>query len=129
MKVLLVDDNLVNLKVARGILKRLGVVPDTANNGAEAVAKWETTPYDLILMDCMMPEMDGFEATHLIRKAEGTDRHTPIVAMTANAMAGDRERCLIAGMDEYVSKPIKAKDLRAAVEKALAAQPPHTVTS
>jgi len=116
LKVLLVDDNLVNVKVATGILRKLGITPEVATNGIEAVKAWQEGQYDIILMDCMMPEMDGFEATRRIRKAE-TDTHVSIIAMTANAMEGDRENCLQSGMDDYVAKPIKVKELRAAIEK------------
>ena len=85
---------------------------DVVANGQEAVIAHERSPYPLIFMDCQMPEVDGFEATGLIRKKEGRSTRTPIVAMTANAMQGDRERCLAAGMDDYVAKPIRTKDLQ-----------------
>ena len=116
LKVLLVEDNEINQKVACSILRKLGIAPSLANNGYEAVVAWERGDFDLILMDCMMPEMDGFEATRRIRSRE-TDTHIPIVAMTANAMAGDREQCLIAGMDDYVAKPVKIDRLRQAIDK------------
>ncbi len=115
LKVLLVDDNLINRKVANGLLRRLKIEPDMATNGLEAVAAWQQGDYDLILMDCMMPEMDGFEATRKIRQQEQND-HVAIVAMTANAMEGDREQCLAAGMDEYVAKPVKIDKLRTAID-------------
>ncbi len=116
LNVLLVEDNAINQKVALGILKKLGIEADVVGDGQEAVAAWERGNYDLILMDCMMPTMDGFEATRRIRAAE-TDAHIAIIAMTANAMEGDRERCLQAGMDDYVSKPVKIHVLRAAIEQ------------
>jgi len=116
LKVLLVEDNEINQKVACSILGKLGIAPSLATNGHEAVAAWEQGDFDLILMDCMMPEMDGFEATRQIRSRE-TDAHIPIVAMTANAMAGDREQCGIAGMDDYVAKPVKIDLLRQAIDK------------
>jgi CheY-like chemotaxis protein len=80
-------------------------------------------PYDLVLMDCQMPVMDGFQATRIIREREGTSRHTHIIAVTANAMEGDRERCLAAGMDDYLAKPFRAGDLRRALAKWLPTSP------
>jgi len=114
-RVLLAEDNLVNQRVAMAIMKKLGLTPDLACNGLEACAAAKAGPYDLILMDCQMPEMDGFEATRRIREQEGGARRVPILAMTANAMAGDRERCLEAGMDDYLAKPISILDLKEAL--------------
>ncbi len=111
-RVLLVEDNIVNQKVAAGLLGKLGCRVDVAANGREALHMATLLPYELIFMDCQMPEMDGYEATGEIRKREGTARHTPIIALTAGAMAEDRERCIQAGMDDYVSKPIRAARLR-----------------
>ena len=111
IRVLLVEDNIVNQKVAISMLKRVGISePDIAADGKEAVAMTLKTEYDLILMDCQMPEMSGYEATGLIRKREGIHHlpRIPIIAMTANAMQGDREKCIACGMDDYLSKPIKA---------------------
>jgi CheY-like chemotaxis protein len=109
--VLLVEDNPVNQKLAARMLQKAGVRCDVAGNGREALAAVERASYDLVLMDCQMPEMDGFEATRLIRAREReTGGHLRIVAMTANAMQGDRERCLEAGMDDYLSKPIKVDE-------------------
>ena len=112
MRVLLVEDNLVNQKVALRMLDRLGCTADAAANGEEALKFVEDQRYDAILMDCQMPVMDGFETTTAIREREvdGDYRH-PIIAMTANAMAGDAERCIDAGMDAYLSKPTKLGDL------------------
>ncbi len=115
-RLLLAEDNPVNQKVACKMLEKLGYRVDVAGNGQEAVAAHERSRYPLIFMDCQMPEVDGFEATALIRKMEGRSAHTPIVAMTANAMQGDRERCLAAGMDDYVAKPIRPKDLQAILD-------------
>jgi len=109
----LAEDNLVNQKIALRLLEKAGLSADLAKNGREAVEAVQKSNYDLILMDCQMPEMDGFEATGAIRKLEeATRRHTPIVALTANAMTGDRERCLDCGMDDYVSKPFDVKALQ-----------------
>jgi CheY-like chemotaxis protein len=105
-RVLVVEDNLVNQKLVLRLLEKVGLSADVVTNGSQAVAASGKTAYDLILMDCQMPEMDGFEATAEIRRLEGATRHTTICALTAHAMAGDRERCLDAGMDDYISKPL-----------------------
>jgi two-component system sensor histidine kinase/response regulator len=115
-RVLLAEDNPTNQKVASLILKAHGCEVEIASNGRIALEKWKRGAFDLVLMDCQMPEMDGFEATRAIRAAEG-DRHTPIVAVTANAMEGDRQRCLAAGMDDYVSKPMNKASLGAALDR------------
>ena len=118
-RILVAEDNPVNQQLARAMLLRLGYQTDVAGNGQEAVDSVMNVPYDLVLMDCQMPVMDGFEATRIIREREGTSRHTHIVAVTANAMEGDRERCLAAGMDDYLAKPFRAGDLRRVLSKWL----------
>jgi signal transduction histidine kinase/CheY-like chemotaxis protein len=116
-RILLAEDNLVNQKVALHMLDKLGYRCDIAANGEEAVAMVEQINYDLVLMDCQMPEMDGYTATQIIRDREhGTGRHTPIIAMTANAMREDRARCLASGMDGFVPKPISIEELDTALE-------------
>jgi CheY-like chemotaxis protein len=109
LRILLAEDSLVNQKLAIGLLERHGHSVAVANNGKEALSLVGSDAYDLVLMDVQMPEMDGLEATTLIRARERkTGKHVPIVAMTAHAMQGDRETCLAAGMDGYISKPIRA---------------------
>jgi CheY-like chemotaxis protein len=113
LKILLAEDNPVNQKVAVRMLEKQGHSVTIAGDGRAALANWEQTGFDLILMDVQMPEMDGFEATAAIRQAEvRTGQRIPIIALTAHAMAGDRERCLAAGMDGYAVKPIRAEDIR-----------------
>jgi len=120
IRILLAEDNIINQKVALGVLAKIGYRADVASNGREVLTALEKTPYDLILMDVQMPEMDGFEATAAIRQKESEmGRHIPIIAMTAHAMKGDRELCLEKGMDDYVSKPIQPKDLSAAINRQL----------
>jgi PAS domain S-box-containing protein len=120
--ILLAEDNLVNQKVAVRLLEKKGHTVVVAESGKKALDLWRQQPFDLILMDVQMPEMDGFEATAIIREQEKSGaKHLPIIAMTAHAMVGDRERCLAAGMDDYVSKPISAVELFAALERLISA--------
>jgi len=112
VRILLVDDNHVNQKIALYFIeKKFGYNADVVNNGREAIESLERLDYDLVVMDCQMPEMDGYEATRRIRDETSSvrDHKIPIIAMTANAMKGDRERCLEVGMDDYIDKPINAK--------------------
>ncbi len=117
-KILLAEDGLVNQKVAVGLLENHGYVVKVVENGKQAIEAWKHGDFGLILMDVQMPEMDGLEATAAIREQEKqTGEHVPIIAMTANAMLGDRENCLQAGMDDYVSKPVRPQELYDAIER------------
>jgi two-component system, sensor histidine kinase and response regulator len=124
LRILLAEDNLVNRKLVTRLLEKRGHTFVTVNNGQQAVDALQRARFDVVLMDVQMPEMDGFEATAAIRASErGTSRHTPIIAMTAHAMRGDRERCLEAGMDGYVSKPLQPKELMRVIEGVCAGRP------
>ncbi len=116
-KVLLVEDNAVNQKVAQRFLERLGCVVELAENGEQCIQAWERGRFDVVLMDIQMPVMDGYTATRLIRERECVDRRTPIVALTANAMTGQLERCLTAGMDGLLTKPISIERLREVLDR------------
>ena len=119
-RLLLAEDNLINQKVAVAMLSSAGYQVDTVLNGAAAVRAVAAQPYDAILMDCQMPELNGYEATAAIRAQEGADRHTPIIAMTAGARREDRERCLAEGMDSYLAKPVSKDALLALVARSCA---------
>ncbi|GHB64501.1 hypothetical protein GCM10008107_12080 [Psychrosphaera saromensis] len=120
-RILVVEDNPVNQKVAQGLLKKFGVQVDLAANGQEALHSLEHLPFDLVLMDCQMPVMDGYEATQQIRLEDSKvlDRGIPIIAMTANSMQGDKEKCLAAGMDDFISKPVSPSKLQEALTRWL----------
>ena len=124
LRVLVAEDNDINRRLALFMLKKIGCTPDFAGTGEEAVDAWEKVPYDAILMDCHMPRMDGYSATREIRRLETQPANaqrprTHIIAMTANAMRGDREKCLAAGMDDYISKPVRLELLHAAFSKLI----------
>jgi len=116
-RVLVVEDDKVSQLVATAILEQLGFSADVAENGSDALESIARAAYSAVLMDCQMPEMDGYTATRRIRLREGSSGHTPVIAMTAAAMEGDRERCLEAGMDDYISKPIRPEDVEAALAR------------
>jgi len=142
LRVLLCDDNAINQKVATRLLQQMGYQPDLAVNGIEAVTATENIKYDMIFMDVQMPEMDGLEATRIIRERQQDKSRHPnydnqliIVAMTASAMPGDRDKCISAGMDDYLAKPVRPEDIRSVVErwasaaKAKAPAAPQTETA
>jgi two-component system, sensor histidine kinase and response regulator len=118
LHVLVAEDNPINQKLAVRLLQKQGHTSVVANNGREAIELWETQSFDAILMDMMMPEMDGVAATLAIREREKVSgQHIPIIAITANAMVGDREKCLAAGMDDYISKPVNVTMLYESLAK------------
>jgi CheY-like chemotaxis protein/HPt (histidine-containing phosphotransfer) domain-containing protein len=120
LRVMVADDNHINQKVISSLLNKMGHRADVVADGKEALEAFKLVPYDVLLMDVQMPEIDGFEACRQIRALEESKgRHTPIIAITAHARKEDREKCLAAGMDDYVSKPIKPRDLRAALARRM----------
>jgi CheY-like chemotaxis protein len=121
--ILLAEDNIVNQKVAIRMLERLGYRVEVAANGIEALERLAIGSYVAVLMDCQMPLVDGYEATRRFRRAEPRGRRLPIIAMTANAMAGDRDRCLAVGMDDYISKPVTFENLTQTLARWIASPP------
>lgn len=120
LQILLAEDNLINQKLALALLRKHGHAVTVTDNGREALRVWESGGFDLILMDLQMPEMGGMEAIAILRIQEAlSGRHTAVIAMTAHAMKGDRERCLLSGFDGYVSKPVKAEILFQTIEEVV----------
>ena len=126
LNILIAEDNFVNLKLIERILYKLGYQTDTASDGIQVINSFSKKEHNVILMDVRMPHMDGYETTRRIRSGEAGRSHvaTPIIAMTANAMQGDRQRCLDAGMNDYVPKPVNAKAVAEALNKCLVGKAP-----
>jgi two-component system, sensor histidine kinase and response regulator len=118
-RLLMAEDNVVNQRVAARMLEKMGYLVDVVNDGREAVAAWARGGYDAILMDCQMPEMDGYAATREIRRQENGAARIPIIALTAHAIKGADEECFAAGMDHYLTKPFDRDDLRKCLERSL----------
>jgi len=119
MKVLLVEDTLINQKVTKMMLQKMGIVVTIANNGQIAVELCKEQVFNLILMDCQMPVLDGFEATRIIRENETADRRTPIIALTANVLQTEKDKCFVAGMDDFIAKPVSKQVLTLMLQKHL----------
>ncbi len=128
-RALVAEDNPVNQRVALRLLEKLGIRADVAANGLEAIQMFKTIPYDIVFMDCQMPEMNGYEAAAEVRRFEGRNRRVPIVAMTAEATIECRDNCIQAGMDDFLPKPVKVEDLVSALEKHLRAGNPHEIAN
>ena len=128
-RILVAEDNIINQKVTTRMLEKLGYRVDVAANGLEALHALSRIRYAAVLMDCQMPEMDGLQATVAIRQQEGADAHLPIIAMTANVMQEDRDRCLAAGMDDFMSKPVLSKVLAETLSRWISASPSHPRTT
>lgn len=120
-RILVAEDYVINQEVIQDILELMDIEVDIAENGREAVEKAANNPYDAIIMDIQMPELDGYQATKKIREEQGNEKHTPIIALTANALSGDRETCLEAGMDDYISKPVEIGKLEEILKKFIPA--------
>ncbi len=129
LRVLIVEDNPVNQRVASRLLERLGTRADVAGNGREALAMTQELPYDVVFMDCQMPEMDGYEAARRIREMEGPNRNVQIIALTADVLEGSRERCLAAGMNGFIAKPTKLSDFIAVLGDRLVQAPEEFAVS
>jgi CheY-like chemotaxis protein len=122
-RILIAEDNEINRRIALRILEKSGFAAEAVGNGRLALEALKHDHYDLVLMDVQMPEMDGFEATTAIRNLASAVREIPIIAMTANAMAGDREKCIASGMDDYISKPVSLPKLQSALDKWIQKRP------
>ena len=117
MRVLVAEDNAVNRLLVKRMFEKLGCRIDLAGNGREAVDMASQLRYDIIFMDCFMPELDGYGASRELRELEQTERRVPIIALTANAMADDRAKCIAAGMDDYLSKPVSLEEIRKTLQR------------
>ena len=122
IRILVAEDNPVNQKVAQALIRKMGLQADVVSNGQEAINVLQMIPYDLVLMDCQMPEMDGFEATRCIRRqgSNALNPLVPIIAMTAATMRGDREKCIQAGMSDFIAKPVQIRELAEMLARWLA---------
>jgi CheY-like chemotaxis protein len=125
VRVLVVEDNVVNQRVATRMLERIGLRADVAANGREALDLLELVPYDLVFMDCQMPEMNGYQAAAQFRRRERSGRRVTIIAMTAEAIGDCRERCMDAGMDDFIAKPVKLEDLADTLKKWMPVREPR----
>ncbi|MBU2643096.1 response regulator [bacterium] len=118
-RILVVDDYIDNQELARTLLEKMECEVDVAEDGLEAVEMVRDADYDAVFMDIQLPELDGYGATRQIREAEGSKKHTPIIALTANALEGDKEKCLKAGMDDYLAKPFRGEDIERVLSRFL----------